>query len=90
MLSFCNLPAILFARLIRFQRVTFVYHLTTMAARVSTLVIGGLYLTPQGTIHAFSMVGATMSAFLILLVGRAVMRTEGDGSFQQLKQLLVR
>ncbi len=90
MLSFSTLPAILFTRLIRYQRVTFVYHLTTMAARVSTLVIGGLYLTPHATIHAFSFVGASMNVVLILLVGRAVMRTEGDGSLHQLKHVLVR
>jgi len=75
--AFCNLPAVLFARLIRIQRTVFFYDTVLMIFRALLLVLGGLYLSAPQTIALFSMVGAGMNAVLILLVGRAVIKVEG-------------
>ncbi len=77
MFTFCNLPAILFARLIQMQRALLFYHVTMLAARAVTLILGGIYLRAASTILLFSLVGAGMNIFLILLVGRGVMKKEG-------------
>lgn len=90
MFTFCNLPAILFARLIRIQRTTFIFHLSMLAARVATLTVGGLFLQANATILLFSLVGAAMNLFLILLVGRAVMAKEGNVTLDQLRQAFTR
>lgn len=77
MVVFCNLPAVLFARLIRIQRTVFFYDLVLLATRVLTLVLGGLYLSALNTVMLFALVGAVMNLFLILLVGYYVMKKEG-------------
>ncbi|OGL43430.1 MAG: hypothetical protein A2W05_00360 [Candidatus Schekmanbacteria bacterium RBG_16_38_10] len=76
MFAFCNLPAVLFARFIRIQRTVFLYDLLLLAARMSALVLGGLYLNVFQTIMLFSLVGAVMNVFLILLVGRALIKNK--------------
>ena len=68
----------LFAQLIRIQRTFFVYDLFLLAARALVLIIGGMYLSAWHTVLLFSVVGAFMNLFLILLVGYAVMKKEGD------------
>lgn len=85
---FCNLPAVLFARLIRIQRVLFVYNLVLLIVRMVTLVIGGLYLSALQTVAVFSLVGALMNLVLILFVGRAVLKREGQFSLPQLREAL--
>jgi len=74
---FCNLPAVLFARIIRIQRTVFLYDMALLTVRVISLVLGGLYLTFMQTIILFSALGAAMNFFLIFLVGRAVVKKEG-------------
>lgn len=73
----CNLPAILFARIIRIQRFIFFYDLALLVARILTLVMGGLYLNANNTIMLFALVGAAMNTFLIFSVGRSVGKREG-------------
>jgi len=73
---FCNLPAVLFARLIRIQRAIFFYDLVLLAARTTALVLGGLYLSALNTVMLFSFVGAFMNLFLILFVGYFVKKKE--------------
>ena len=75
--AFCNLPAGIFGRLIRIQRRLFFYDVGLLVARGVAMGLGGLYLTASETVFAFSLVGAGMNVFLILLVGRAVLRREG-------------
>ncbi len=77
MIAFCNLPAVLFSRVIRIQRTIFFYDLVLLAARTLALVLGGLYLSALHAIMLFSLVGAAMNTVLILLVGYAVMKKEG-------------
>ena len=76
MFAFCNLPAVLFAKLIRIQRAVFLYDLSLLAARISALVYGGLFLSAWWTIMLFSIVGALMNFILIMLVGIAVGRRD--------------
>lgn len=76
---FCNLPAVLFARLIRIQRTVFFYDLVLLAVRVSILVIGGLYLSALYCVMLFSVVGAVMNLCLILIVGFAIVKKKGTG-----------
>ena len=87
---FCNSPAVLFARLIRIQRTVFFYDLFLLATRVTALVLGGLYLSALHTVTLFALVGAAMNLFLILLVGYAVMKKEGQVNFAQIRASLMK
>jgi O-antigen/teichoic acid export membrane protein len=75
--AFCNLPAVLFARIIRVQRFAFFYDLILLIMRSVALVLGGLFLTALQTITVYAIVGAAMNMFLIFWVGRIVVRKEG-------------
>jgi O-antigen/teichoic acid export membrane protein len=80
--AFCNLPAVLFARIIRIQRTIFCYDLVLLAARILALILGGGHLSAAQTILIFSLVGAIMNTALIVLVGRAIMKTEGQANWR--------
>ncbi|MCZ7636117.1 MAG: oligosaccharide flippase family protein [Verrucomicrobia bacterium] len=82
---FCNVPAILFARLIRIQRTVFFYNVLVLLVRVLALVAGGRYLGALECILLFSAVGAGLNLGLILLVGRAVLRREGQVTLAKLR-----
>jgi lipopolysaccharide exporter len=84
MFYFCNLPAVLFARIIRIQRSFFIYDLVLLAARAFVLIIGGLYLSALKSIILFSLVGAVMNLVLIFFVGYAVIRNEGLPNLEHL------
>jgi len=86
--SFCNLPAVLFARIIRIQRTVFIYDLILLAARTVSLLVGGVFLTANHTVLIFSLVGAIMNFVLILLVGFALMNREGKVSLDEVRQSL--
>jgi O-antigen/teichoic acid export membrane protein len=86
--SFCNLPAILFAKIVRIQRFVFVYDLFLLAARLSALVIGGMYLSVAQTVTIFALIGAAMNSFLIFKVGRVVLTKEGQANLESLKESL--
>ena len=88
--TFCNLPAVLFARLIRIQRAVFVYNVVLLLVRVAALVVGGLYLTALQTVAIFSVIGGLMNLVLILLVGRALVRREGQMRLPSLRGRLPR
>ncbi len=86
---FCNLPAVLFGRIIRIQRFVFFYDLGLLAARTAALVLGGLFLTAYQTVMAYALVGAVMNVFLIVSVGRAIMKKEGPLNMDSLKGFLI-
>lgn len=86
---FCNVPAILFARLIRIQRTVFFYDLILLIARVSLLVISGLYLTALQSITLFSLLSAMMNLMLIFLVGYNVMKKECDITWKNFRNALL-
>jgi lipopolysaccharide exporter len=73
---FCNLPCVLFARIIRIQRRMFVFNLLLLAARTAALVLGGCYLSAVQTVMLFSGVGAVMNLAFIAVVGRAIAQRE--------------
>ena len=87
--AFCNLPAVLFAPLIRIQRALFFFNSILLAMRVLALVVGGLYLTALQSVALFSLVGALMNVVLILLVGRELGRREGQISLTDLRDGVV-
>ena len=78
MFMFCNLPAVLFARIIRIQQQMFVFDLVLLAARALVLFVGGMYLSAVYTILLISLVGAIMNIVFIVIVGFILMRKEGD------------
>jgi len=86
---FCNLPAVLFGRIIRIQRFVFFYDLGLLAARTAALVLGGLLLTAYQTVMLYAVVGAAMNIFLIFAVGRAVMKREGSARLDNLLNFLI-
>lgn len=88
LVSSCNLPAVLFARLIRIQRAVFIYDLFLLAARCAVLLIGGKLLTGLQTIWLFSIVGAAMNLFLIVMVGYRVMQ-HANGDMDELKRSFI-
>lgn len=89
MFAFCNLPAVLFARLIRIQRTIFFYDMILLVIRMIVLILGGLYLKASQTILIFSLASAIMNAILILLVGRAVMKKEGEVNLENLRSYML-
>jgi lipopolysaccharide exporter len=86
--SFCNLPAVLFARTIRIQRFVFFYDIALLAMRSLALILGGLYLNAQQTVMTFALVGSAMNAFLIFRVGRAVMKKEGPANWENFRDAM--
>ncbi len=85
--SFCNLPAVLFARIIRIQRFVFFYDLVLLFARTLVLLLGGRFLNVHGTVLLYALVGAVMNAFLIYYVGRLVIKKEGPANWDNLRRV---
>lgn len=75
---FCNVPAVLFARIIRMQRKMFFFDQALLILRALALIIGGMYLTAAQTVLLFSLVGAVMNIVFITIIGFALMRIEGS------------
>jgi len=73
---FCNLPATLFARIIRVQQKMFVYNIILLILRTSALVAGGMFLSATWTIMLFSVVGAAMNIVFIIYIGILIAREE--------------
>ena len=74
---FCNLPSVLFARILRLQRRLFIYDVILLAVRVLVLVCGGIYVTASQTVFLYSIVGAIMNLIFIVIVGLVLMKKEG-------------
>jgi len=85
---FCNLPAIIFSRVVRIQRFVFFYDVVLLLARTATLALGGLYLKLTQTVMILAIVGALMNLFLIYFVGRKVAKKEKFIYSLSLKDLL--
>lgn len=85
---FCNLPAVIFSRIIRIQKFVFFYDMVLLATRSAAMILGGLYLKLTQTVMAFAIVGATMNLFLIFFVGREVIRREGRHSAPSIFELM--
>jgi O-antigen/teichoic acid export membrane protein len=79
---FCNLPSVLFARIVRIQRLMFFQNIVLLAARALTLIIGGIYFTESYTIMLFAIVGAIMNVIWIIVVGFVLMKKEGHTTWK--------
>jgi O-antigen/teichoic acid export membrane protein len=75
---FCNLPAVLFARIIRIQRKLFFFDLILLVLRAMVLIAGGMYLSAVNTIIAISLVGAIMNIIFIFIVGYSIVTKENE------------
>jgi O-antigen/teichoic acid export membrane protein len=75
---FCNVPAILFAQILRMQRKMFIFNFIVLASRAVILVIGGNLLSASWTIFLFSLVGAILNIIYIVIIGLALKAKEDD------------
>jgi len=87
---FCNVPAILYARIIRIQRTVFFYDLILLVVRTTILVIGGLYFTASQSIALFSIIGASMNLLFIFLVGYKVAKKEDNVNWINIYDTLIK
>lgn len=73
---FCNVPAVIFGRIIRIQRQMFLFDVAVLALRTVSLYLGGKYFSPSSTILFFSCVGGVMNIFFICIVGYKLWHSE--------------
>jgi O-antigen/teichoic acid export membrane protein len=85
---FCNLPSLLFARILRIQRKMFGFDLSVLASRTAVLIVGGLYLPAAHTVLWFSVVGAILNVVFIIIVGRALHNREGGLEWSRIRSAL--
>ncbi len=69
MVAFCNVPSVLFAKVLRKQKQLFFYAIIQLSLRAASLVVGGLYLKAYTTIVFFSLVGIVLNSILIFWIG---------------------
>lgn len=67
--TFCNVPSILSARILRLQRDLFLFDLIVFLARTATLILGGIYLTSLHTVMGISIVSALLTLLFVVYVG---------------------
>jgi O-antigen/teichoic acid export membrane protein len=72
MVGFCNVPSVLFGRILRKQKGLFIYGIVQLLSRVIILVVGGLYLKAQTTIVLFSITGIATNLVLIFWMGSVI------------------
>jgi lipopolysaccharide exporter len=87
MFLFCNVPSVLFARILRMQRQFFFFDLFLLTLRVLTLVLGGLYLNEHRTVMVFSVVGSIMNIVLIVWIGYVLIKHEPSLSRKDVEEL---
>ena len=85
---FCNLPSVLFARILRLQRQLFIYDIVLLAARTMALVMGGIYLTASRTIFLFSIIGAIMNIIFIVIIGFVLMKKENANTWKDMTNFM--
>ena len=79
-IMFTNVPAVLFARIYRKQRILLIQDTLLLACRCLALIIGGLYLSALGTVIIYSIVGACFNLFIILWMWRVVKMNKAEVS----------
>lgn len=80
---FCNLPAVLFSRVVRAQRQMFFFDITVLVLRTAALVVGGLYLTAPSTVLLYSLAGTAMNIVYITVIYLILKRREGRISWKE-------
>jgi lipopolysaccharide exporter len=66
---FINVPAVLFARILRQQKNSFIFDGFVLLLRAVVLAVGGLYWKPLTTIISFSVLGFILNAVFIIWIG---------------------
>lgn len=65
---FCNAPAMIFGQVYRRQRALFIIDVALLVCRVSSIVIGGMFLTAMKTVILYSIVGFLFNVFIIVWI----------------------
>lgn len=85
---FCNVPSVLFARILRLQRRLFIYDMILLAGRTLVLILGGMYMTASKTILWFSVLGGVMNIIFIVIVGYVLMKKENTNTWTDMTNLI--
>jgi O-antigen/teichoic acid export membrane protein len=73
-IGFCNVPAVLLARVLRQQRNLFLFECLVLTSRTSALIIGGRLWPAQQTIAVFSLIGFALNAGFIIWIWTVIHR----------------
>jgi len=73
---FCNLPSVIFAKIIRIQNISFLFAIIVLITRSLTLLIGGNFLSALHTIVLFSVAGLIINTIWIVMVGVTLLKRE--------------
>jgi lipopolysaccharide exporter len=73
-LMFANVPAVLFAQILRRQKAVLMIDSTLLAARILAIVVGGLRHDPLLAVVLYSLVGVAVNLYIILWVGGLLRR----------------
>lgn len=82
MFYFCNVPSVLFARIVRFQKQLFVTDVILLIGRGATLIVGGRYLTATWTVALFCAFGAIMNIVFIVIIGYVLRKKDVDPNWR--------
>jgi O-antigen/teichoic acid export membrane protein len=85
--AFCNMPAVLFTRIVRLQRRKFFFEQASLVGRALALILGGMYLPASQTVFLFSLVGAVMNIVFIIIIGFALMKMEGGTALKDILRI---
>ena len=75
---FCNVPAVVFGRVIRIQKQMFVFDLALLLLRSASLYFGGLYLSAASTVWLYSIAGGGMNVVFIAMVAIKIWKYEAS------------
>jgi O-antigen/teichoic acid export membrane protein len=73
-LMFANVPAVLFAQILRRQKAVLLIDVALLASRVLAIVAGGLRRDPLLAVVLYSLVGVAVNLYIILWVGGLLRR----------------
>jgi len=73
-LMFANVPAVLFAQILRRQKAVLLIDVALLASRVLAIVAGGLRHDPLLAVVLYSLVGVAVNLYIIIWVGRLLRR----------------
>lgn len=87
LVMFCNPPSGIVSRILRLQRMMFLFDVALLAARALVLFLGGIYASATHTIIMLALVGAIMNLIFISIIGWTLMRKEGNFAFRDILNL---
>lgn len=88
-MMFCNPPSGIISRILRLQRMMFLFDVSLLLARTIVLVLGGIFMSALSTIIMFAIVGAIMNLIYIIIIGHALMRKEGIITWKDIPNLFL-